>query len=269
MRALVLPLMAASVLAAADTAAQPASPPAPVEMATHGWSAAAGYDVFALRDISRASRPPDASPVSWRGRGPVISGRYEIAGRRSSHLVDAGMARVRHFEYVSPIRAEAAPAADVASRLEARYEYRRYPWRDVFARGFDIGLGVQGIGSRAAFDRHITAALATKVRITGAGVAGVVTARLHRWDRVHLDASWANGGAVSARTAEHSATPDSRDTFSGGQWLTDTVVRADVRLTHTTRLAVSWRRYVEGYFSDHYAYTGRRQSFNVGVLYAR
>lgn len=269
MRALVLPLMAAALLAAAESAAQPATPPAPVEMATHAWSASAGYDVFSLRDISRNIRPPDASPIAWRGSGPVVAGRYQIAGRRSAHLLDAGMARARNFAYVSPLRSVDAAAADLASRFEARYEYRRYPWRDLLADGLDLGLGIQGIGSRAAFDRHITTALSTKTRITGGGVAGVVAARLQRWERLHLEASWANGGVISRRTAEHSATADSGDTYGGGHWLSDTLVRADVGLTRTMRLELTWRRYVEGYSSSHFAYAGRRQSFHVGVLYAR
>lgn len=269
MRALVLPLMAAAVLAAADTAAQPATPPAPVETATHGWSASAGYDVFSLRDISRNIRPPDASPIAWRGSGPVVAGRYEIAGRRSAHVADASMARLQHFAYVSPLRTVDAAAADLASRFEARYEYRRYPWRDVLADGLDLGIGVQGIGSRAAFDRHITAALSTKVRITGGGAAAVVSARLRRWDRVHLEAAWGNGAVVTLRTAAHSATPGSGETFSGGQWLTDTQVRAGVRLTRSARLELGWRRYVEGYSSSHFAYAGRRHSFHVGVRHAR
>ena len=51
----------------------------------------------------------------------------------------------------------AAPASDSAARFEARYEYRRYFWRDLWADGFDLGAGVQGIYNHHSLERHVSA----------------------------------------------------------------------------------------------------------------
>ena len=258
----------AAALAAAAASAQPAPAPAAIETSS-GWSAQAGYETFTLRDISRNMRPPDASPISWRGEGPVISGRYEINRDRSLHLVDGTWLQAKSFSYHGPTRSVAGAAGDAASRFEARYEYRRYFWRDLGVDGFDVGLGVQGIGARTAFDRHITSTLNTTTRIAGGGGSGVIVARLDRWPRLHLDASWANGAIVSHRSGEHSGAPEATETFSGGNFLSDTAVRADWRLTGSAWLAVTWRRYFEMYASDHFSYSGVWHSLNIGVLYAR
>jgi opacity protein-like surface antigen len=260
---------AAALTAAAAAFAQPAPAPAVVEEPARGWLVQAGYEGFTMRDVSRNQRPPDASPISWRGEGPAISGRYHISGRRSAHLFGLGFASARDFAYIAPTRTVDAMAGDTASRFDGRYEYRRYFWRDVGANGFDIAIGAQGIGSHVSLDRHITTALATKSRMSGGGGAGVIALRVQRWALVQFDVSWANGAIVSSRSTEHTGAPEVRETTSGGNWLTDTTVRADWRLTRTARFAVSWRRYFEGYASSHYSYSGIWQSLNVGVVYAR
>jgi hypothetical protein len=268
-RLIISSVAAAAALTAAATAfAQPA-PAAGVEEPARGWLVQAGYEGFTMRDVSRNQRPPDASPISWRGEGPAISGRYHIAGRRSAHLFDLGFASARDFAYIAPTRTVDAMAGDSASRFDGRYEYRRYFWRDVGADGFDIAIGAQGIGSHVSLNRHITTALATNSRMSGGGGAGVIALRVQRWALVQFDVSWANGAIVSSRSTEHTGAPEARETTSGGNWLTDTTVRADWRLTRTARLAVSWRRYFEGYASSHYSYSGIWQSLNVGVVYAR
>ena len=269
MRALIPAVTSAAILAAGVAGAQPAPAPVAIETPIHGWSAQAGFETFTMRDISRNQRPPDASPISWRGEGPAVWGRYEITGRRSAHLIDVRMARARDFEYVAPTRTVEGLSGDLASRFEGKYEYRRYFWRDVGFDGFDIALGAQGIGSRVALDRQITPAILTKERISGGGGSGVVAARIRRWQRVQFDVSWANGAIVSARSTEHSAVPALDDTNSGGNWLTDTTLRADWRLTPAMQLSVTWRRYYEGYASGHYSYSGVWQSWNVGIVYAR
>jgi hypothetical protein len=268
MRFLLLMVSAAVVVTAADARAQ-APPGAPAGDSAHTWSAQAGYESFAMRDISRNMRPPDASPIAWQGDGPAVSGRYEITRSRSSHTVDATWRQARNFSYEAPTRSVAAVAGDAASRLEARYEYRRYFWRDLGIDGFDLGGAAQGIAARTALDRHITSSLSTTTRITGGGGAAVVVARLRRWQRVQFDASWANGAIVSSRSAEHSAAPDATASFSGGNLLSDTAVRVDLRVSRAARVAVTWRHYFENYASGHYSYSGVWQSFNVGVLYAR
>lgn len=150
MRRLVQSMIAIAVLTA-TAFAQPAPPPAPAETPASRWSVSAGYEVFALRDISRNTRPPDASPVSWRGSGPSVSGRYDM---------------------------------------------------------------------------------------------------------------------VRARSARHSAQSES-EAYSGGNWLSNTVVRADWRVAGTTRLVAAWRRAYDGYASDHYSYAGHRHTIELGVSYAR
>src|SRR5688572_17517101 len=173
MRCLVQSVAVVAIMAT-TAAAQPAQPLSPADTPGRRWAVSAGYEVFSLRDISRNSRPPDASPISWRGAGPSVSGRYDIVGGRASHVIDVTAARARNFSYAGPSRSTLAPSADLAIRFAASYEYRRYFWRDVLFDGLDIGAGAQGLATRVGFDRHITHALATSTRITGAGAAGAI-----------------------------------------------------------------------------------------------
>ena len=267
MRPLVLSIVAMAVLTP-TAVAQPSPSPASDQTASNLWTVSAGYEVFALRDISRNMRPPDASPVSWRGSGPSVSGRYDINSGRSAHVIEAMAARARNFSYAGPSRSTAALGGDLASRVAATYEYRRYLWRDLLFDGFDIGLGVQGLATRVGFDRHITPTLATKTRITGGGAAGVISIAVRRFDRLRAEASWANGAIVSSRMTRHSAQNEG-DTHSGGNWLTNAMVRADWRLTRTTQVTAAWRRAYDGYSSSHYSYAGHRYAIELGVSYAR
>ncbi len=260
--------VAAIAALTATASAQPAPPPAPLETSMGGWSVLAGYEVFALRDISRSGRPPDASPVSWQGSGPSVAGRYDIVGGRSSHTIEGTAARARDFSYVGPTRSTAALASDLASHFAVTYEYRRYPWRNVVFDGFDIGVGAQGLATRTGFDRHITQALATQTRITGGGFAGVIAIGLRKFERLRVDASWSNGAVLSHRSARHSFAGEA-ESFSGGNWLSNIVVRVDWRMTRTTRLAGAWRRAYDGYSSSHYSYAGHRHAIELGVSYAR
>ena len=267
MRPLVLSIVALAVLTT-TAVAQPSPSPGSEQPARNLWTVSAGYEVFALRDISRNMRPPDASPISWRGSGPSVSGRYDINRGRSAHVIEAMAARARNFSYAGPSRSTAALAGDLASRVAATYEYRRYLWRDLLFDGLDVGLGAQGLATRVGFDRHITAHLAAKTRITGGGAAGVVSVAVRRFDRLRAEASWANGVVVSSRMTRHSAQSED-DTSSGDNWLTNTMVRADWRLTGTTQLTVMFRRAYDGYSSSHYSYAGHRHAIELGVSYAR
>ena len=235
---------------------------------SHGWSAQTGYEVFSLRDISRSGTPPDASPIAWRGTGPVVTGRYEFTRPRSAHLADVSVSRSGDFAYAAPTRSTAANDNDFAYRMEGRYEYRRYLWRDLGIDGFDIGVGAQGAGARVGFDRHIASALQSKTRITGGGLAGVVSMRLRHWRRLAFDASWGNGAIISSRRTDHSASPDAAESVSGGSWLSDLAVRGDFALTPAASLSVSWRSAFELYQSNHFSFADDRHSFNVGIRYA-
>lgn len=267
MRQLVESIVAIAVLTT-TAAAQPAPSPAPGQTARNLWSVSAGYEVFALRDISRNGRPPDASPISWRGSGPSVSGRYDINRGRSAHVIEAMAARARDFSYAGPSRSTSALASDLASRVAATYEYRRYLWRDLAFDGLDVGLGAQGLATRVGFDRHITSTLATKTRTTGGGAAGIVSIVLRRFDRLRAEATWANGAVMSSRTTRHSAQV-ADETHRGGNWLTYTMVRADWRLTRTTQLVAAWRGAFDGYESSHYSYAAGRHTLELGVSYAR
>ena len=267
MRPLVQSIVAIAVLTT-TAVAQPAPSPAPDQATRNLWSVSAGYEVFALRDISGNLRPPDASPVSWRGSGPAVSGRYDINRGRSAHVIEAVAARARNFSYAGPSRSTAALAGDLASRVAASYEYRRYLLRDLLFDGLDVGLGAQGLATRVGFDRHITPTLAAKTRISGGGAAGVIAIVVRRFDRLHAEASWANGAVVSRRMTRHSAQSED-DTHSGGNWLTNAMVRAEWRLTPATQVTAAWRRAYDGYSSSHYSYAGHRHAIEFGVSYAR
>jgi hypothetical protein len=56
-------------------------------------------------------------------------------------------------------------------------------------------------------------------------------------------------------------------TTSGGNWLTEWIVGADVRLSQAVRLELEWRDSYEGYSSGHFAYAGDRQALLMGVRY--
>jgi hypothetical protein len=260
--------LAAGVVMTTTASAQTAPAPSPGPTPEHRWSVSAGYEVFALRDISRNIRPPDASPVSWRGAGPSVSGRFDIERGRASHLIEGSAARARHFSYAGPSRSTPASATDLASRVAATYEYRRYLWLDAMIDGLDVGIGAQGLATRVGFDRHITPTLATRTRITGGGAAAVIAVRWRRADRLRIDASWANGSVASSRTARHSSQL-ADETYSGGNWLTNSLVRLDWRVRGTTHLTVGWRRDYDGYSSSHYSYGGYRHRLEFGATYGR
>lgn len=269
MRRLIPAFATAAALTAATAFAQPAPPRTAVEEPTRGWSALAGYETFSLRDISRNIRPPDASPISWRGAGTVVAGRFDRSSLKDAHIVDGLVSRARDFAYRSPTRSIDAASGDFASRMDVRYEYRRYFFRDVGARGVDIGTGLQAIGNRVAFDRYITPALYTKTRITGGGLGGVLSLRVRRWERAQVYVTWTNGEIVSSLESQHSASPEALKSSGAGDWFTETVVRADWRLTRATKVSATWRRGYEGYSAHHYHASTNRQAFTVGMLYAR
>ena len=268
------PVLTASLIAtiamSAAAAAQTAGANAPAAAGpVVGWSVTAGREAFELRDISRTMNPPDASPVKWRGEGPVLTARYQLARPRSSHIADVTFADFGHFEYVSPSRAIAGAAGDGGSHVEARYEYRRYFWRDLGIRGFHLGGGVQGIGSRLSLERHLSSLVETSTVIAGGGVAGVVAAQFDRWHRFSAQWAWANGGIVSNRHTEHSAGPQATISTSGGNWLTDLTLGAEYRITSALLVTAAWRTNSAGYASSHMSFDGRRRSISAGVVYAR
>lgn len=259
-------VVVAVIVMTATAAAQPAPASSSSETPGRHWSVSAGYEVFSLRDISRNVRPPDASPISWRGAGPAVVGRYDIERRRASHLIEGTAARAADFAYAGPSRSTPALAADLASHFAASYEYRRYLWRDLLIDGLDVGVGARALATRVGLDRHITSALATRTRMTGGGGAGVVAVRWRGDGRLRVDGAWANGAVVSSRTTRHSSQP-AGETHSGGNWLTHSAVRVGWRVSRATELTVTWRRDYDGYSSSHYAYGSHRHRIEFGAGY--
>jgi hypothetical protein len=177
--------------------AQSGAPPA--DSLTAGWFVSAGAESQSYRDISRGGPPVDASPIKWRGSGPSISLGYERAGVRRLHRATVDVSHARSFQYEGPVQRMAASREDRLRRIEARYEYRRYPLDDLFMRGFDAGAGVQGIGRRVSYTRAAsTFGLQHNTEVTAA-IACVAAARLYRWARWSADVEWING--ISAARA--------------------------------------------------------------------
>jgi hypothetical protein len=236
---------------------------------TAGWSVSAGAESQSLRDVSRGGPPVDASPIDWQGSGPSISFGYERPGTRRSHRATVDVSAARSFSYNGPVQRIAAPREDSLLRVEARYEYRRYPLDDLFMRGFDAGVGVQGIGRRVTYTRRASAFAVQHNSELTAGIAWVAAARIHRWARWSADVEWTNGiSAARAReTVDVDALADARRW--GGGWLTDLAARLTIRLTGPAALSVTYLRTGEGTMVTNNAYTTARERIAVGVTYAR
>jgi hypothetical protein len=263
MRVIAAAIVAVTIVARAEAQSQ-AQAGAPLT----GWSASGGYESFGFRDISRNGRPPDASPVEWRGEGPSVQGRYERARERSSHIGSVTAASAGKFTYAAAGASLPASSADTASRFDVRYEYRRHLRSN---RGFDglrISAGVQAIGARLALERHVASTSNTS-RMTGGGGAVVVAVNVSRWRSLHLFADWANGVVISQRRSSHSADALASVKTSGGQWLTDITAGADTPIANGVRLRFQWQRSNAGYGSSHFSFAERHQAWTIGATYAR
>lgn len=107
MRPLVLWIVAMAVLTT-TAVAQPSPSPGPEATARNLWSCQRATKYSRCATSPRSGRPPDASPISWRGSGPSVSGRYDIIRRRSAHVIEAMAARARDFSYAGPSRSTLA-----------------------------------------------------------------------------------------------------------------------------------------------------------------
>ena len=237
-------------------------------VAQSDWSMSAGPERFSFRDISRSGPPADASPVEWEGSGPSFVGSYSRQGQRRFHHVDVDLARASSFAYTGPVRSTAAPGGDHLLRLEGRYEYRRYVLNDLGARGFDIGIGVQGIGRRLSFTRDTTSGDHEQSDTTAA-IAGSVAARWHRSSRWSAEVAYVNGGALLHQHETHNGAAPSEHSRWGGGWLTDLAVQGMVRLKVPWSLTVAYLRTGEGTATSHSSYSFGRQRMVLGVTYAR
>jgi len=250
------------------TIAQAVPAPPPVSL-TAGWFVAAGAESQSQRDISRGGPPVEASPVEWRGSGPSISLGYERPGLRRLHRVTLDVSQARSFSYRGPVQSARAATEDRLARLEGRYEYRRYPLDDVFVRGLDLGVGVQGIGRHVRATRAASAFGRQHNSEISAAIACVAAARIHRSARWSADVEWVNGIAASRARETLDVDPLADARRNGGGWLTDLSARVSIRLAERMALNVSYLRTGEGTMVSHNAYATSRERLAVGVTYAR
>jgi hypothetical protein len=237
-------------------------------VAQSNWSFSAGPERFAFRDISRSGPPVDASPITWEGTGPSFVSIYTREGRRRFHRVNVDIAAAYSFAYTGPVRSVPAPGGDRLTRLEARYEYRRYLLNDVIARGLDVGIGVQGLGRRLSFTRDTTGGVHREADTTGA-IAGSISARWHRSTRWSVEVAWVNGATLlHQHDALEAGTGDNGARWGGG-WLTDLDLEGVVRLSAPWSLSVGYLRTGEGTVTSHASYAFGRRRLVAGVIYAR
>jgi len=242
-------------------AGPPASPPA--------WSVVAGYESFWLRDIAKAGPPVDASPIAWEGGGPAVVVSYDRGRPGRLHHFEGLFAGAGGFSLETPVRSIPGPADDSEKRFGGRYEYRRYPFRDIWLTGFDIGFGIEGSGDRLILARHFQPSIDLDTALTNFGAAGVLAVRLHRWMRVDLLATWGNGVSIGRATTNHYADIDTTQRGWGGGWQSALQLRAAARVGPRTSLVVSYFNAGEGRLASHDSFTFGRSRFAAGVSYGQ
>jgi hypothetical protein len=233
------------------------------------WSVAGGQDTLALRDIARTGTPVDASPVAWRGSGPVFRLQHRRENGHRLHRFDLSGQWSGRFEYRTPIDTIVRSRSDSFRSVESRYEYRRYLFSDVVVRGFDIGAGVQGRTGMWWLKRGISGGLETRESRAGLVAAIVAVVRFHRPSRFSIEAGWANGGHIGRSSEHHTADPEPNRTRWGGGWLTDLELSADVALNRRTSIGVRYYLSDDYLMSSHRSFTSDRRSIMVGVSYAK
>jgi hypothetical protein len=233
-----------------------------------GWTMSAGPERFSFRDISRSGPPADASPVAWEGTGPSFAATYTREGLRRFHRINVDVAEASSFAYTGPLRSAAAAGSDHVLRIEGRYEYRRYFLDDLFTRGLDVGVGVQGIGRRLSFTRDTTVGGREEADTTAA-IACSLGARWHRSPRWSAEVAWVNGGALLRQHESQTGAGEFEHSEWGGGWLTDLALQGTVRLTAPWSLTVAYLRTGEGTATSHNSYAFDRRRLVAGVTYAR
>lgn len=236
-------------------------------LAQSGWSVSGGREAFSYRDVSRSGPPADASPIEWTGDGPSLAVTYQRDNEKRAHRFTFDAASAGSFAYDGPVSRIDAPSSDSARRIEGRYEYRRYFFRDRFLRGLDIPLGVQGLSRHLALERQVTGT--QSFTSNNLGFAGSVGARFHRWQRWSAELLWVNGMAFIWEHDSYSVDPSSAVDLKGGGWLTDVSASGRVALTTHTWLTASWLTTGEGNYISHHNYVFSRQRITAGVTYGR
>jgi hypothetical protein len=165
----------------------------------------------------------------------------------------------------SPVRTAKAPEQDGAWRAGGRYEYRRYPWRDLWMTGFDVGIGVEGSGEHLSFQRHFEPAFELQTGVTNLGTAAVIAARIQRWSRWSVGMTWGNGLTFGRSTARHLGEAETTQGSWGGGWQTNLEIGGEVRVASRARVYAAWLTSGEGRAASHDTFTFGRSRFTVGV----
>jgi hypothetical protein len=228
----------------------------------------AGVESYWWRDVARSGPPVEASPVSWEGSGPVVFVAHDRGTRSRLHHFEGAFASAGGAELRSPVRAVAVPD-DSASRLTGRYEYRRYPWRDLWTQGLDVGFGVAGSGERLIFDRHFDPSIELRRSTNQLGSAFVLAARWQRSARWALETVWGNGITVGRATSRYRSELEATRQQWGGGWQTNLDLHGEVRVTANARVTAGWFSSGEGRFESHDGQTYGRSRFTLGVVYDR
>jgi hypothetical protein len=245
------------------TATQTAAP------SVHVWRIGAGYETHWLRDVSRTTRPVDASPVTWQGDGPA----FEVAHDRSTasrlHRLRVNFSWTRGFEFSTPVGTIQRSAGEKSTSLAGRYEYRRYPFRNLWADGFDLGIGAEGGTVMGAITRLFDPAIELRQQALEATGAVTVAARVQRWRAVQFEIAWANGLTIGRSTTRHSTAVEDDVSAWGGGWLTDFVARADIRLPGAVVLFSSYFTTGRGRYQSHETSATGRSHFMIGLTHER
>jgi hypothetical protein len=256
-------------LPSAAMAAGSAENPAPAPPAIATWTVVAGHQRLSIRDIARSGPPVEASPVAREGSGPMLHVSYRRARPDRLHRVDFAAASTGSFSYVTGIRTTSLPPGDAAARLEGRYEYRRYPFRDLGVRGLDLGVGVQAIADRLSIERRLPPAITIIDSAARGGAAIVAAARLRRWEPLTIEAAWINAAMIGGVTERHSAAAKAAGRNWGPGWLTDLEVRAVARVTARMQFVASYVHGNEGLISTRPGIAMVRHHVAAGVAYGR
>lgn len=233
------------------------------------WTVGAGYEQFGFRDVARATRTVDASPVTLSGWGPTVRARHSRLRPGRLHQFDVSASRVGRLSYDTRAGSRATPSGNRATRLETRYEYRRYPFRDLLIAGLDAGLGLQGSGGWTSITRVMSPALDSRDGALGTGIAAVAALRMRRWDRVDVIGTWSFGGVITRRRLRHSASGLASSGLWGGGWQADWSVGADVRTSHRTRLSLEALGGGGVRLASHQSHALSRTRLTVGVTHVR
>ncbi len=260
---LIIAATPASAQTPLPTSGQPAALPAVT------WSVGVGYESAWFRDVSQTGRPVDASPVSWEGRGLALGVQHDRNTAARLHRFEGVFEKAGRFSFQTPLLALPRFPEDSALRVSGRYEYRRYPFRDLGLTGLDVGIGVEGGAEFRSLVQHFDPSIEVRVRGTDLTAGVVAAARLSRWRAVQFQAAWVNGGAIGRATTRHSSAAVSPVNGWGGGWLTDLTVRADVRISAAATVFASYFGTGRGRFASHDALASGQSRFIVGVSHGR